>query len=350
MTNDDLAQMVDTSDEWIVTRTGIRERRIAAAGETTCSMATLAAERALQVAGADPAETDLVIVATVTPDHLFPATACLVQHNLGATHAGAFDLEAGCSGFVYGVAMAAAAIEAGTSRQAIVIGAETLSRVVDWTDRGTCILFGDGAGAVVLRADVGAGEVTATVLGADGGGADFLIVPAGGSKLPTSPETVARGLHRARMDGRQVFKFATRIVPKVVNQLLDKANIILDQVDWIILHQANARIMDSAAERLKYPPERLYSNIARYGNTSAASIPIALSEAASDGLFEPGQRIALVGFGAGLTWAGALLEWHGPPAVRRNRRWFVATLRLLWAGFRRRLRSIANRLLGRGLV
>ena len=343
MTNDDLAQLVDTSDAWIRERTGIAQRRIAAPDECTASMATRAAEAALFSAGADPAATDLIIVATVTPDYPFPATACLVQHNLGASRAGAFDLEAGCSGFVYGLVMAAAAIESGTARQALVIGAETLSRLVDWKDRNTCILFGDGAGAIVLRATAGAAEVVTSVLGADGGGGESLIFPGGGARFPASADTLAKGLHAVRMDGRQIFKFATRIVPTIVRQLLDRAGLTLDQLDWLILHQANARIMESAAERLKLPPERVFSNIERYGNTSAASIPIALCEAASQGLLKPGQHVALVGFGAGLTWAGALLEWHGPPAIRRDRRWFLATVRLVWAGIRRRVRQLRER-------
>jgi 3-oxoacyl-[acyl-carrier-protein] synthase III len=339
MTNDDIAQTVDTSDEWIRERTGIAERRIAAASEGTALMATKAAEAALRTAGADPAATELIIVATVTPEYPFPATACLVQHSLGASRAGAFDLEAGCSGFVYGLAMAAAAIESGSICQALVIGAETLSRLVDWTDRNTCVLFGDGAGAVLLRSEPGAADVLTTVLGADGGGGESLIVRAGGARPPASAETVAQGLHWVQMDGRQVFKFATRIVPTVVHQLLDKAGCSLDQLDWLILHQANARIMDAAAERLKLPPERVFSNIERYGNTSAASIPIALCEAASQGLFRPGQHVALVAFGAGLTWAGALLEWRGPPPIRRNLRWLIAMLRLLIAGAKRRVRG-----------
>ena len=338
MTNDELALQVETTNEWILERTGIRERRLAAPDETTATMAIRAAEQALRVANADPLDIDLIIVATATPDYLFPATACLVQRGIGATRAGAFDLEAGCTGFVYALAMGAQAVESGSCSQVLVIGAETLSRFTNWSDRNTCVLFGDGAGAVLLREGNGPGGILTTALGADGTGGDWLMIPAGGSRQPASSETVAAGLHTIHMDGRQVFRFATRIIPTATREVLRRAGVALKEVDLIIAHQANLRILQVAAERLGMPTEKMFSNIDRYGNTSAASIPIALCEAVEEGKVLPGQRIVLVGFGAGLTWGAALLEWSGRPSVRRDWRWILAGLRRLWPAFVRRLR------------
>jgi len=338
VTNDDLAQQVDTSDQWILERTGVRERRLASPNETTATMAIGAAEQALRLASADPLDIDLIIVATATPDYLFPATACLVQCAIGATRAGAFDLEAGCTGFVYALAMGAQAIESGSCHQVLVIGAETLSRITDWTDRNTCVLFGDGAGAVLLREGSGSGGILTSVLGADGTGADWLMVPGGGSRRPASSDTVAAGLHTIRMDGRQVFRFATKIIPTATRKVAKRAGIALTDVDLVIAHQANLRILQAAAERLGMPMEKMFSNIDRYGNTSAASIPIALCEAVDEGRVLPGQHIVLVGFGAGLTWGAVLLEWSGRSSVRRNWQWILAALRRLWAAVRRRVR------------
>jgi 3-oxoacyl-[acyl-carrier-protein] synthase-3 len=338
MTNDELSLQVETSNEWILERTGICERRLAAPNETTATMATRAAEQALRVASADPLDIDLIIVATATPDYPFPATACLVQRDIGATHAGAFDLEAGCTGFVYALAIGAQAIESGCYRQVMVIGAETLSRITNWSDRNTCVLFGDGAGAVLLREGNGAGGILASVLGADGAGADWLILPAGGSRRPASSETVAAGLHTTRMDGQQVFRFATKIIPVAIHKVVQRAGIALDGVDLIIAHQANLRILQGAAERLGVPMEKMFVNLNRYGNTSAASIPIALCEAVSERKLLPGQRIVLVGFGAGLTWGAVLLEWSGQPALKRDWRWLFGALRRLWASLLRRMR------------
>lgn len=338
VTNADIAKLVDTSDEWIVERTGIRERRLAAPEETTASMAIAAAERALASAGADPLAVDLIIVATATPDYMFPATACLVQRAIGATRAAAFDLGAGCSGFIYGLAMGAHAIESGACQQVLVIGAETLSRITDWSDRGTCVLFGDGAGAVLLGQARNPGGVLATHLGADGGGADWLILPAGGSRRPASAETVAENLHTIQMDGQKVFRFATKIIPEATRKVLAQAGLSVGDVDMIIAHQANARILQAAAERLGVPKEKMYANIDRYGNTSAASIPIALGEAADAGVLQPGQRVVLVGFGAGLTWGAALLEWGGKLRPKRGLPWLLAAIRRWWAAFLRRLR------------
>jgi 3-oxoacyl-[acyl-carrier-protein] synthase-3 len=338
LSNDDLALQVDTSDEWIRERTGIRQRHLVAANETTATMAILAAEKALEMAGADPLEIDLIVVATASPDYLCPATACLVQASIGATRAAAFDLEAGCTGFIYAVAMGASAIQSGSFHQVLAIGAETVSRFVDWTDRNTCVLFGDGAGAVLLREGGGAGGIVTFVLGADGTGAEALILPAGGSRRPPTAETVAAGLHTLRMDGRQIFRFATKIIPQAVRKVVRQANLSLKDVDLVIAHQANLRILQAAAERLGMPMEKMFCNIERYGNTSAASIPIALCEAVEEGKLLPGQRVVLVGFGAGLTWGAVLVEWSGAPAVRRDWRWIIAALRRLWAALLRRVR------------
>jgi len=339
MTNDDLAAMVDTSDEWIRQRTGIVERRIAGDGETTLTLSLEAARRALDAANIDPARLDLVIVATVTPNHAFPATACLVQDALGAEHAAAFDLSAGCSGFVYGLSVAADLLAGGNYDYALVIGAETLSRITDWTDRNTCVLFGDGAGAVVLQASEAPGGILASVLGADGSGGEVLILPAGGSALPTTMQTVAARQHFGRMQGQQVFRFATRILPEAARQVLRKARRTVDDVVLFVPHQANDRILQSAAKGLGVPEERLFSNLARYGNTSSASIPIALCEAIEQGLVQRDDLICCVGFGAGLTWAAAAIQWSlplpvaAPPRPRQAWRWLryrVARLRSLW--------------------
>ncbi len=338
VTNADIAELVDTSDEWIVERTGIRERRLAAPEETTASMAIAAAERALASASADPLAIDLIIVATATPDYMFPATACLVQRGIGASRAAAFDLGAGCSGFIYALAMGAHAIEAGACRQVLVIGAETLSRITNWSDRGTCVLFGDGAGAVLLGQAHNPGGILATHLGADGAGADWLILPAGGSRKPASAETVAQNLHTIQMDGQKVFRFATKIIPDATRKVLERVGLSVADVDVVIAHQANARILQAAAERLGVPTEKMYANIDRYGNTSAASIPIALCEAADEGRLQPGQRVVLVGFGAGLTWGAALVEWSGPIPPKRGLPRLLAALRRWWAAFLRRFR------------
>lgn len=338
VTNTDIAQLVDTSDEWIVERTGIRERRLAAPDESTATMATIAAERALGSAGADPLAVDLIIVATATSDYIFPSTACLVQRAIGAKGAAAFDLSAGCSGFIYALAVGAHAIEAGAYRYVLVIGAETLSRITNWSDRGTCVLFGDGAGAVLLGQAHNPGGILATHLGADGAGADWLILPAGGSRRPASVETVAQNLHTIQMDGQKVFRFATKIIPDATRKVLEHAGLTVADVDMVIAHQANARILHAAAERLGAPKDKMYANIDRYGNTSAASIPIALCEAADAGLLQPGWRIVLVGFGAGLTWGAALLEWGGKLRPKRGLPWLLAAIRRWWAWLLRHLR------------
>jgi 3-oxoacyl-[acyl-carrier-protein] synthase-3 len=321
LTNDDLAQMVDTSDEWIRTRTGISERRVVADGETTSTIALQAARQALEVSGLNPAQLELVIVATVTPDYPFPATACLVQDGLGASQAAAFDLSAGCTGFIYGLSVAADLISSGAYQNALVIGAETLSRIIDWNDRNTCVLFGDGAGAVVLQANGADGGVLSTVLGSDGSGSNLLYVPAGGSRDPASHKTVSEGLHYLRMRGREVFRFAVRVMSTATRQALEQAGLTVDDLKLVVPHQANQRIIESSARSLGLSPEAVVSNLDRYGNTSAASIPIALCEAVEDGRIEQGDLVVFVGFGAGLTWGAAAVRWSVPLPLEPLSRW-----------------------------
>jgi 3-oxoacyl-[acyl-carrier-protein] synthase-3 len=361
VTNDDLARMVDTSDEWIRTRTGISERRIAAEEETTSSMAIRAAWRALETAGVAPAQLDVIIVATATPDHAFPATACLVQDALGAKRAAAFDLSAGCTGFVYALGVAADMIAGGAcgrdgdraerAATALVVGAETLSRITDWTDRGTCVLFGDGAGAVVLQANGAAGGVLATTLGADGSGADLLHLPAGGSAEPASHRSVSEGRHFLRMRGREVFRFAVRAMPGAVREALTQIDLTPADLDLLIPHQANQRILEAAARALDLPAEVIYSNLERYGNTSAASIPIALCEAADEGVIQRDDVVVCVGFGAGLTWGATAVRWSvplpaEPPTVWRRGR-YAALQGYAW--LRSLVRRLARWLFSRGV-
>lgn len=304
LTNADLERMVDTSDEWITTRTGIKERRIAPPGTTTAGLAAQAGEEALRHAGIDPSEVDLVVVATVTPDMPFPSTACLVQERLGCRRAGAFDLSAGCSGFVYGLEVSARMIESGNYRYVLVIGVDILSRVTDFTDRSTCVLFGDGAGAVVLGPVKGRGWMSG-LLGADGSGGDKLYVSHAGTL--GSGETDGKAC--IRMAGNDVFRFAVRVMGEAALEAVERAGLQPEDIDLFIPHQANIRIIDAAARRLNLPPEKVYVNVHRYGNTSAASIPLALAEAHDEGRLRPGDLVVLVGFGAGLTWAAGVLEW-----------------------------------------
>jgi 3-oxoacyl-[acyl-carrier-protein] synthase-3 len=312
MPNAELATLVDTSDEWIRARTGIGERRIAAPEETTCTLAVLAARQALERAGVRPADLDLIIVATCTPDYAsMPATASLVQDALGASKAGAFDLNAVCSGFIYGLATGSQFILTGMHRSVLVIGAEVFTRILDWQDRSTCVLFGDGAGAVVLQPSDEPGGLLSFNLGSDGAGACSLYVPAGGSRRPTSAETVAEREHYVKMQGKEVFRFATRVMPESVLQALDAANLTTDDIDLLIPHQANVRIIDAAAKRLKLRDEEVFANVERYGNTSAASIPVALCEAVDEGRVKPGSTVVMSGFGAGLSWGTAVWKWHG---------------------------------------
>jgi 3-oxoacyl-[acyl-carrier-protein] synthase-3 len=349
LTNDDLSRTVDTSDEWIRTRTGIRERRVVSEeDETTSSLAVKAARAALEVADLSPRQLDTIIVATVTPDHPFPATACLVQDALGADHASAFDLNAGCSGFVYGLSVGASLIASGQSDHVLVVGAETLSRITNWKDRNTCVLFGDGAGAVILSGGQGSGGVRATVLGADGSGGDLLILPAGGSRHPTSQQTLNGDLHFIQMKGREVFRFATQAMAEATRDVAQRAGWALDEISLVIPHQANQRIIQASAKRLKLPPERVFTNLERYGNTSAASIPIALCEAVEQGRIKPHDRLILVGFGAGLTWAAAAIEWRVPLPVEPVPWWkrLFRLLRYRWARVRSWARRVLRRLAG----
>jgi 3-oxoacyl-[acyl-carrier-protein] synthase-3 len=314
LTNADLERMVDTSDEWIVTRTGIRERRVAAAHETTASMGAVAGLRAIATAGLAPEDIDVIIVATLTPDYWMPSTAALVKEAIGNTRAAAFDVMAACSGFVYAYATASAYIAAGMARHALVIGAELLTRFLDYTDRGTCILFGDGAGAVVLSAS---DEPTAPVgieLTTEPQGAYMIWLPAGGSKSPPSAETIARGEHKIRMEGRETYRFATRTLASTALAAVDRAGLGPDDIDLFIPHQANIRIIEAVAKGLDLPMERMYVNLDRYGNTSAASVPIALAEAVNEGRVKPGDHLVFVAFGAGFTSGAVAMEWTADPA------------------------------------
>jgi 3-oxoacyl-[acyl-carrier-protein] synthase-3 len=330
LTNRDMETIVDTSDDWIQKRTGIRERRIAGPHDTTTTLAVRAARQALEVADVLPHRLNLIIVATSTPNYIFPGTANQVQDQIGAVRAGAFDLSAACTGFVYALDMASQAIRSGSIDMALVIGAETMSRVLDWSDRSTCILFGDGAGAVVLRGSRKPGGIEKSLLRSDGSGSDLLTVPSVGSDWPNGkgPESQPPPLSRMYMNGREVFRFATVVMQDAIREVAEKSGVALEDIDLIIPHQANQRIIDSAARSLKIPVERFYSNIARYGNTSAASIPIALCEAIQEDVVRPGQNIILTGFGAGLSWGAISLRWTlleptEPPIMRRQRRQFM---------------------------
>lgn len=295
VTNEELSRTVDTSDEWIVQRTGIRERRVSGSDETSSTLATAAAGKALAAARVEGGSVDLVVVATTSPDTLWPAVACRVQDAVGATDAAAFDLSAACAGFAYAVSVASAMIRGGDARRALVIGADTLTKQVDWNDRGTCILFGDGAGAIVLEGREG-GErgVIDSVLFADGAGAKHLGVGASGTIF---------------MAGREVYRFGVNAMPDACERLLKKAGLTAADVDLFVPHQANVRIIDSAAERLGLPPEKVFVNLERYGNTSGGSIPLALDEAVAQGRLKPGMLVMTVGFGGGLAWGANLIRW-----------------------------------------
>ena len=343
MTNEEITHLVDTSDEWIRTRTGVETRRIAGEDDSTATLARDAALKALAMAGVKPSEIDLIIVSTSSPEHIFPSTASLVQDDIGAINAGAYDLSAACTGFIYALDMASNAIINGSIDVALVIGAETLSRFVDWEDRNTCILFGDGAGAFVLQASEEKGGFISSVLRSDGSGADLLTIPAGGSKLPASEMTVKERMHYIHMNGREVFRFATRVMASATMIAVEKGALSLDDISLIIPHQANHRIIESAAKKLKLPMDRFFINLHKYGNTSTASIPIATCEAVEEGKLKPGDYVVFVGFGAGLTWGAALMQWSAPQqeVVRIRPGWYK-----FWAGVRSFLLKLLRRIEG----
>jgi 3-oxoacyl-[acyl-carrier-protein] synthase-3 len=354
MTNDDLSKLVNTSDEWIRKMTGIGQRHLAGPKDSCASMATNAALEALDVANISAAQVGLIIVATSTSDYAYPSTACLVQGALGADSAGAFDLSAACSGFVYALGIAADAIKAKSVDYALVIGSEVNSRVLDWSDRNTCVLFGDGAGAVVLQGSDQPGGVLSTVLRADGSGSDMLYIRNKYNELPGKFNTAegaavldspAACNGFLQMNGREVFRFATRIMDRVTRDVLNKAGWQVDEVDVLVPHQANIRIIESASRSLAIPLEKFFCNIERYGNTSAASIPIAICEAVALGRLQPHDKVVMVGFGGGLTWGAAAVQWGLPRAVNRTNR-TLNRVRLSAANVRTRARRMWRRMEG----
>ncbi len=336
VTNNDIAQFMNTSDEWIKARTGISERRHAAEDETTATMAIAAARLALDRARIVPSAVDLIIVATLSPEQPFPSTASIVQDAIGANKAGAFDLSSACSGFVYALSMGSAMVQSGTAKVVLIIGSETISRFLDDQDRGTYPLFGDGAGAIVLQADERPGGVLSTVLGSDGSGAEHLSIPAGGSKIPASHDTVDQRLHYMQMNGREVYRFATRIMGKVAKQACEKAGVDLNEIDLFIPHQANIRIIRSASKYLGIGEDKVFTNLHKYGNTSTASIPIALCEAIEADRIKTNDRIVMVGFGGGLSWGATVVKW-GVPMPYKHRSWGYRGVRWVvyrWAAIR----------------
>jgi len=308
VTNDELSAMMDTSDEWIRDRTGIRERRIAGPEQALSDLCLPAAREALAAAGLDGSQVDLIIVATVTPDMAFPSTGAILADRLGASDAAAYDLSAGCTGFMYAVAQAYGMVAGGLSQRALVVGGDVLSKILDWSDRSTAVLFGDGAGAVVLER-VGEGGFIGFELGADGSGGPQLYLPAGGSRAPASAETVAEKQHFVQMNGREVFKFATRVLVASAEAVLAECGRTIDEVDVYVPHQANVRIIEHAREKLGIPAEKVVIDVDRYGNTSSGSIPLALADAKADGRLQAGRLVLMTGMGAGLTWGSGLIEW-----------------------------------------
>jgi len=309
LTNKDLEKMVDTSNEWIIGRTGIRERHIADDKTANSDIGLEAARKALEDAQVNPEELDLIVVATVTPDFVFPATACLIQDRLGAKKAAAFDLEAACSGFIYGLSVAKGFIASGEYDTVLVIASEVLSKITDWKDRATCILFGDGAGAAVLKPAEENQGILSTYLRADGGNWDLLRVPAGGSRTPATHDSIDKRLHYMKMEGNKVFKIAVQSMQEAALEGIKRAGIKTEELSLLIAHQANARIINAVAKRLKLPPEKIFINLDRYGNTSAASIPLALDEAVKKEKIKKGDLVILVAFGGGFTWASAVIKW-----------------------------------------
>lgn len=309
VTNQELEKMVDTSDEWITTRTGIKERRIVSNGLVTSDLGARASKMALERAGLGPKDLDLIIVATITPDMPFPSTSCIIQNKLGAKNAACFDVSAACSGFVHGVTVAQQFVATGTYRNALVVGAETLSTIVDWKDRSTCILFGDGAGAAVLAPVEENRGILATTLGSAGEYGELLMVPGGGARCPASERTVSENLHCMKMNGSEIFKLAVRIMVDSVEKVLKKCNVTSDEITCLIPHQANIRIIQAAAERLNFPFSKVYLNLDRYGNMSSASTVTALCEAVEEGRVKQGDLVVLVAFGGGIVWGSCLIRW-----------------------------------------
>ena len=309
LTNADLEKIVDTTDEWITSRTGIKERRMAAEGEHTSTMAVHASHRALEQAELDPAELDLIIVATITPDMPFPATACIVQQQLGATKAAAFDLEAACSGFIYALEIGHSFIASGVYENILIIGAEKLSTIIDWEDRNTCVLFGDGAGAAVLQRREGARGVLATRLGSDGTKADILAMPGGGCRQPATVDSVKAGVHHLKMEGKEVYKAAVNAMTGAAREVLERSGLTMEDIKILIPHQANQRIINAIGDRLGAREDQVFINLHKYGNTSAASVAVALDEVVRSGKIQRGDKILIIAFGAGLTWGATVLEW-----------------------------------------
>lgn len=309
LTNKDMTELVDTSEDWIQSRTGIIQRRKAAEGEATSDLGTKAARQALDNAGLSPDDVDLIIAATITPDMAFPATACIIQDNLQARKAAAFDLAAACSGFLYALAVGQQFIATGQYDTVLIVAAETMSSILNWEDRNTCVIFGDGAGAVILQSVQEGEGFLSFELGAEGAGGNLLLVPAGGSRRPASLETVQNKEHFLQMNGNEVYKFAVKIMVEAAAKALENAGLTIDETDYLIPHQANTRIIDCAVKKLKISPEKVIINLDRYGNMSSASIPVALAETYQKGLLNKGDNIVMVGFGAGLTWGSCVLKW-----------------------------------------
>ena len=310
LTNADLEKIVDTSDEWITTRTGIKERRIAPEGTAASDYSVEACRQAMESAGWSAEDVEAVIVATITPDHPFPSTACLISARLGLAKVPAYDFAAGCSGFIYGLVQAKAFVEAGFFDRVLVVGVELLTRITNWKDRNTCVLFGDGAGAAAVASEGPGGELGGWHWGSDGELGELLMMPAGGSRMPASEESVRKDLHTVQMEGREIFRYAVRAMRDSCLLALKEDGTEKKDVDLLISHQANTRIIDATARALELVPEQVFVNIHKYGNTSAASIPIAMDEALRDGLLEPPKNVVLAAFGAGLTWAGIVVKWR----------------------------------------
>ncbi|ODS33707.1 MAG: 3-oxoacyl-(acyl carrier protein) synthase III [Candidatus Scalindua rubra] len=309
LTNDDLVKMLNTTDEWITKRTGIKERRIVENGAATSDLAIEASLRALDDAKVLPSEVDLIITSTITPDCLFPSTSCFIQEKIGASNAGAFDILAACAGFVYALSIAENFVISGAMNTVLVVGSECLSKITDYTDRSTCILFGDGAGAAVVQRSNGKREIITTHLGSDGSQADLLMLPAGGSKLPASHKTIESRSHYIQLKGKEIFKLAVNNMVDVIRKTVSENNMKIEDIDLIIPHQSNVRIIEAAMEKLKQPKEKAFINIDRYGNTSSASIPIAIDEIDKGKVLKPGDTVLLVAFGGGLTWSSSIVKW-----------------------------------------